>query len=107
MSPQVIHGLKQAGIMIALAILGVLGSDATGVIHILEEAGVNPLYFGIVTAAIAAAVRWFESLRDAGRASAGKVLPADVGYSYIKEQAEVTPPYEMPVMAENNRDVLV
>lgn len=107
MSPQVVHALKQMGIMIVLAVLAVIGTDGVGLVHVLQEAGISPLWIGLVPAALAAIVRWVEGIRDANREKQGKIVPADVGYDYIKTQAEASPAYEYPLMAENNKDVLV
>lgn len=76
MSPQVEYALKKAGIMIVLAVLGVVGVEVTNVI---EVAGVEPTIWGpIAGALVAGAVRYVEGLRDSQRAKHGDVIPSDV-----------------------------
>lgn len=84
MSPQVLHALKQAGIMVAIAALGALIQSQTDVLQALQ---IDPIWWPVIGAALAAAVRWFEGLMDADRAEAGIVVPSDVAYDYLKEQA--------------------
>lgn len=96
MSEQVVHALKQAGIMIALAALAALGAEYTG---ILDAAQVNPIYYPIVGAVIAGAVRWFEGGRDAGRNQRGEMVKADVGFDEVALLAAKTPAYEYPVVS--------
>lgn len=81
MSPQVIHALKQAVIMVAIAALGSLVQSQTDILAALQ---VNPVWWPVVGAALAGAVRWFEGARDGVRARAGDIVPADVGYQEVK-----------------------
>lgn len=85
MSQQVKHSLGQVAVMMVLAVLGVAVEQQT---NVLQNLGVDPLFFPIVGAILASAVRYVEGLKDAGRAAEGVVVPADVGYSYLKGQAE-------------------
>lgn len=96
MSEQVTHALKQAGIMIVLAALAALGAEYTG---ILDAAQVNPVYYPIVGAVIAGAVRWFEGGRDSVRNNRGEMVKADVGFAEVAKIAKNTPAYEYPIVS--------
>lgn len=104
MSPQVIHALKQAGIMIVLAILGVVATEYTGVLQTLD---LNPVYVGLVGAIIPPIIRWVEGLRDAERAKDGLVQRSDVGFNFIKAEAMLTPINEYPTVIDKGNAVLV
>lgn len=85
MSNQVQHSLIQAVIMMAIAALGTLVESQTS---ILSNLGVDPIFWPIAGAVLAATVRWFEGLRDGQRAEKGIVVPSDVAYDRLKEESE-------------------
>jgi hypothetical protein len=103
MSPQVVHALKQAGIMIALAVLGVMATEYTG---ILQQADVNPLFLPIIGSVLAGAVRWFEGMKDSERAKKGEIVKADVGFAFAKAETKKTPEYEYPVLVDGGNTVI-
>jgi hypothetical protein len=76
MTPQLVYGLKKAGIMVALAALAALGLEAP---ELISGAGLNKdIWVPIVGAVIAGTVRTFEAWRDGIRAEEGRVQPEDV-----------------------------
>lgn len=102
MSPQVIHSLKQAGIMIVLAVLGVVATEYTG---ILEQLGLPAVYVGVVGGIIPPIVRWFEGMRDGQRNAKGEMVRADVGFAEMKEVAMNTPDYELPALMDHGNKI--
>jgi hypothetical protein len=78
-SPQVLHSLKQVGVLIVIAALGIITENATG---ILEQAGLSG-WSAIAMAGLASALRISEGWRDQVRAEQGKVIPADVAYDAV------------------------
>src|SRR5215218_9211575 len=103
MSPQVLHSLRQVAILIAIAALGVVAEQATG---ILSQTGLDPVWYSVVMSAIAAVLRWLEGVRDANRAEAGKVIESDVAFNYVKNAAVAgfMPLESRPVLA--NKDTV-
>jgi hypothetical protein len=79
MSPQILHSLKQVGILIVIAALGIVIENATGILH---DAGLSG-WSAIVMAGLASALRVVEGWRDSNRAAEGKVIPADVAYDAV------------------------
>jgi hypothetical protein len=103
MSPQVLHALKQAGIMIALAVLGAVGVEAT---NVAQAADLNPIWLPVIGSVIAGAVRWFEGMRDSERAKKGEIVKADVGFAFAKAETKKTPEYEYPVLVDGGNTVI-
>lgn len=99
MSNQVQHALIQAAIMVGIAALGSLIESQTS---ILQSFGVDPIFWPIAGAVLAAAYRWFEGLRDSERAVKGIVVPADVGYTYLREQAADPFNYNVTPLSNSN-----
>lgn len=85
MSPQVQHALKQLGIAVLLAVLGVVAASQT---DLVAAFGLNPaIWGGVIAAAIAGAVRWVEGLKDAERAKEGILQKSDVGFDFLEDTA--------------------
>ena len=76
MSPQIVHALRQAGIMVLfIAVTAALGGIATEVVPLIPEP------WGVMIGAMMGPlIRWIEGVRDAHRAEIGEVKARDVAY---------------------------
>lgn len=89
MNSQVQHSLKMAGVMMAIAALGSFIESYT---NVLQAIGVDPVWWPIIGAALTAAVRWFEGVRDGKRAAEGRLIPSDVAYSEVSFHRQLADP---------------
>lgn len=76
MSPQLVYALKRVGILVALAVLGVLGQ------HVSDFA-LDPTLAIVISALIACLIQVFDGWQDTVRAKIGKIIPSDVGYKEL------------------------
>ena len=76
MSPQMAFQLKRIAILAALA---ALGSVATNV----GDLNLDPTYYILVTAGIAALIQIITGLQDTARAKRNDLIPSDVGYDLL------------------------
>lgn len=87
MSPQIAFQLKRILLLAALAALGSVGAN-------LSDLNLDPTYYILASAAVAALIQLITGIQDTQRAMENRLIPSDVGYDLIqsyRKEPVITP----------------